>query len=159
VKQLASLPFTQAVSSSMSKPSLDPNDLLCEICEERDALSHCQQCSQYFCGECERLHKKAKTSQTHVLVPLEEMDFRDSLLPRLQSCSQHPNQEIDTFCHQEQVSLCPKCAVEKHGNHNVVPLSLVVEQTKKEILGKLQRVFLSFFPSIHPSIHPSSFAL
>jgi len=141
---------------------LDPNEISWEICEEKEASFYCKECGQFFCEGCQRGHKKLKLGANHTFVPLEEMDFNNSLPPRPLLCPFHSNQEIDTFCTEEKVPICSKCGVEKHSGHVFQSLSQIIDQTKKDIQTKLHRVFIysiSFFRFLSLLFFPFSFFL
>jgi len=143
VKDLLPLPFTLAISS-LKPEEEDPNDKLCELCEENLATFYCQDCPEYHCDACHAIHKKSKAGRNHTYVSLDHLDFNRSLPPRPLLCPLHPHLEIDAFCVHDNVPVCPKCAVEDHGDHKISALSQAISQTKGDILDKLQEVSLIY---------------
>ena len=59
-------------SSSSGKRHADPNNVVCEGCEENQAIEFCKDCSQSFCDTCKKPHLKAKVSAHHQFISLDE---------------------------------------------------------------------------------------
>lgn len=111
----------------------------CQGCESDLAVARCVQCEMFFCGRCQRSHKKMRFSSDHELISLEEVSEKlpDNQTPH---CKEHISQDIDTFCKDCQMAICPKCAVAKHGSHHVVPLSDFNAAIETEITNELTTV-------------------
>jgi len=139
-------------SSHMDKPFADPNNVLCEICEDEQACDYCTDCSQSFCASCKKPHLKAKVSSAHHFVSLDEaLKPGTSIIPPLGSsvarCVHHPQQEINTYCHNDRQAICPECVLDFHKGHDVDRLSKVVQSLKDDISTAASKVCFSFFLS------------
>jgi len=58
-------------------------------------------------------------------------------------CPFHPEQEINSFCEEEKLPLCPMCAVAKHSGHSFSFLCDTVPKIKEEIVTKIKSVICS----------------
>ena len=137
-----------ALSSPSNKSHADPNNVVCEICEENPASEYCKDCCQSFCDTCKRLHLKTRGTAHHQFISL---DVRmkpggGGAVSRITRCDKHPQQEINTYCQTDKQAICPECAIDHHKGHEVERLVNVVQGFKEEITQLVDKVcFLSSF--------------
>jgi hypothetical protein len=92
--------------------------------EQNKAVCFCQDCQLPLCDDHVRLHKKAKKTKEHSLLPIEKVSqdliskTSKKLLP---TCSKHKGERLKYVC-ECSVLLCRDCAVIDHENnvYNIV---------------------------------------
>ena len=133
---------SSSTSSSVSKGFADPNNVVCESCEESQASEYCQECSMAFCGNCKKMHLKPKPNAHHQFISLD-----DAMKPgggagagggggsvsRITRCEKHPHLEINTYCHTDRQAICAECVIDHHKGHEFDRLVNVVQGFKEEI--------------------------
>jgi len=131
-------------SSSLGKGHADPNNVLCEICEEDQASEFCKDCAQAFCTTCKKPHLKARANVHHQFISLDEAMKPGAryggFTSRTTQCEKHPLLLINSFCHTDQQAVCTECVVDMHMGHQVERLVNVVENQKAEISNLLNKV-------------------
>ena len=56
-------------------------------------------------------------------------------------CQSHVTLEVDSFCKQCQLAMCPSCGVESHGSHQgLVKLTNLVADFSKELIRSAANV-------------------
>ena len=151
----SSLPVNHFVSTMLAAASpsrkglADPNNLMCEICDENQACEYCKDCPQAFCATCKKLHLKTKATDDHKFISLDEAMMLGSggSVPRVTRCEKHPQQEINSYCRTDKRAICAECVVDSHVGHQVERLTNVVQGFKEEIFQLVGKVlYFSFFP-------------
>jgi len=135
----------------VSKRFADPNNVVCEGCEDNEATEFCKECSMAFCVNCKKIHLKPKVSAHHQFISLDEAmkpgvaggGGSGSAL-RITRCEKHPHQEINTYCHTDKLAICAECAVDFHQEHKVERLTNVVQGFKQEISQLVEKVLFFF---------------
>jgi len=147
VRQLPSDRFIKNLcESARASASLDVNKIMCELCDGlTPAQGFCQQCAQHTCKTCQRIHKKARSSQSHEFVTVDESLVAGLKGWRLLICTNHSTQEINSFCRDCQEAVCPQCAVDFHAKHDVAKVEVVATEARKEISLKVAQVCLPSF--------------
>jgi len=146
----ASLPVNHFASSVLSpvaekKKKVNPNDIQCDFCEdnEEDATSYCLQCSQYFCGGCQRGHKRLRTATGHEFVSVEKAQ-KGKMKASVMHCEKHPHLQINYYCHTDKQAICSECGLEHHKDHKTSKLVEMVQGFKEEISTLVNEVSSSF---------------
>ena len=136
--------------SSSSKSHADPNNVVCEGCDENQAIEYCKDCSQSFCATCKKAHLKPKVFPHHQFISLDEgMKSGGGSVSRVTRCDKHPQQEINTYCHADKMATCAECVVDFHKGHEVERLVNVVQGFKDEISQHVEKVcFYSSFQNV-----------
>jgi len=155
VNRFASTALTTVVTDAaaavsffaMSKGDADPNDVLCEGCEETQSVEYCLECCQPFCGTCKKIHLRTRGTALHQLVSLDDLgrSADGGVVSRIARCEKHPRQEINTYCHKDKQAICLECVVDFHQEHKVERLSNVVQGFKVEISQLVNKVCSFFF--------------
>ena len=138
-----------AASSPLGKSLADPNNLVCEICDENQASEYCKDCPQAFCATCKKLHLKTKATVAHQFISLDEAMKPGSggSVPRITRCEKHPQLEINSYCRTDKRAICAECVVDSHVGHQVERLTNVVQGFKEEISQLVGKVPSFSFPS------------
>ena len=151
-KGAADLPtnyFTASVVSSATQNSVDPNNVRCQGCEEKDATEYCQICSIFFCGGCKKAHLVPKVMSKHQFISIDEA-FKEKgsagtpATERIVYCSSHPQYEVNSYCNTDQVAVCAECVIDSHVGHSVQRLEVISEGFKEAISALTNKVSLSF---------------
>jgi len=141
VNRFASTVLAAAASLFAGQGHEDPNNVVCEICEENPATEFCKNCSQFFCCTCKKPHLKAKVSAHHQFISLDEA-LTPGVVSRILRCERHPQQETNTYCHTDKQAFCAECSVDSHVGHQVERLTSAVLGFKEEISNLVKKVFL-----------------
>ena len=134
-------------ASSLSKRHADPNNVVCEICEENQAIEYCKDCCQPFCDACKKLHTKARGTGRHQFISLDEvmkLGGGGSVM-RIAHCDKHPHLEINTYCHTDKQAICTECILDFHKEHKIDRLPNVAQGFKEEITQLVDKVCSSYF--------------
>lgn len=82
---------------------------VCDICADDDTLLdasvHCEACEVNLCDECNKLHKKQKSTKDHATIPIDEVPKREST--KCQQCVEHA--EAIMYCSICREFLCVGC--------------------------------------------------
>ncbi|KAJ3450781.1 tripartite motif-containing 59-related [Anaeramoeba flamelloides] len=103
--------------------SLDEISVICENCNNVNAVFYCKKCKVYYCKQCDsNIHAKALSSHRRVLI---------SELSKLSSnlCKEH-NKELKHFCPDCKKFICYKC-FKKHSECSET-------QSLKEVVSLIQ---------------------
>ena len=130
-------------SSSSSKSHAEPNNVVCEGCDENQAIEYCKDCSQSFCATCKKAHLKPKVFPHHQFISLDEgmkSGGGGGAVSRITRCDNHPQQEINTYCQTDKQAICSECAIDFHQEHKIERLANVVQGFKDEITQLVDKV-------------------
>lgn len=91
--------------------------LNCESCDpcKRDGCnesmcSWCIDCAEALCQDCDKHHRKSKTSASHNTVPLQKLKSASDFLHKFtQTCSDHAGGRIAFYCTKHDKLCCPSC--------------------------------------------------
>ena len=131
-----------AASAASSFVHADPNNVVCEGCDENQATEYCKDCSSPFCAICKRAHLKPKAFPHHQFISLDEemKPGGGGAVSRVTRCDKHPQQEINTYCQTDQQAICAECAIDFHQEHKIERLVNVVQGFKEEITQIVDKV-------------------
>jgi len=105
--------------------------------------------AQYFCSGCQRGHKKPRTTAGHEFVSVDKA-LKGKMKTSVLHCEKHPHQEINTYCHTDNLAICAECSVDFHKGHEVDRLVNVVQGFKPRGQG----FFLLFLLLLSQFDHP-----
>ena len=122
-------------------------EAVCEQCSMEKATAFCHQCAEFICADCERLHKKIKLFNGHVvanLVDLKKSGVKNIPLKEAPEvkCPEH-NQVIGLFCFDCDQLICRDCTIIDHSGHKVEFLKKCAPESRKTLrdsLAPLQKV-------------------
>lgn len=104
---------------------------ICEICESNTRSRYCLDCEQYFCTNCEKLHKRMKISGDHKF-----QSASDMIPERRFECTEH-KEDFSFQCTTCNVSICNTCVTEKHNGHHLAKIVDTITTLKKKIEDSL----------------------
>lgn len=138
------------------------NNVLCSICKLRPGNRWCEQCCQYLCDYCEKVHNKNPDTKIHVIVDATS-NAESSNLPQgaesdqvvnSRPCSKHPGKFDSFYCVKCSLVCCSDCVSADHSScFQVLPLQQAVQnkiqlgQVYTSIIG-LQRDNLKHLQSV-----------
>jgi len=118
---------------SVTSSKLDPNDIKCDGCDDRDATVYCQNCALYFCAPCQKVHLRPKVTAHHNVVTIGAITGGETKRTRLTHCQKHPHLELNSYCLTDGTAVCAQCGVDDHNGHNFDKLFNVAENFKERI--------------------------
>jgi len=112
--------------------------LICQNCEEEEAVSSCNECAVFLCNFCEKSHRKSKTTRDHEICSIDNMRKSPNKIPsslpeKPEMCSIHPTKPLELYCRCEDVLICRDCIIKKHKDHDYDVISDVIDG-EKEVL-------------------------
>jgi len=158
VNHFASTVLTAGGASPVGQGYADPNNVICEGCEENQAIEYCKDCAMAFCATCKKPHLRARATAHHLFISLDEAmtpgggggSGSGGGVSRITRCEKHPHLEINTYCRTDKQAICAECAIDSHVGHQVERLANVVQGFREEISSLVNKVFflLLFFSSL-----------
>ena len=98
------------------------HDQYCDLCYEADdlnvkAASFCDDCIQFMCNKCYKIHERLSSTRGHVVktgtaMPRSQADKP----PRYGKCDEHPKYLNDQFCSVHKQLICSLCSPLYHKN-------------------------------------------
>ncbi|XP_063409082.1 uncharacterized protein LOC134692554 [Mytilus trossulus] len=104
----------------------------------QNARKWCTSCEEGLCEECEKNHRKTKTTRDHKLISID--DYRKIAdVPVSLTCSVH-DKKLEWFCKSHDQSLCVFCLPSKHGScSDVIPIDVAATNaTQSTAISELQ---------------------
>ena len=99
----------------------------CEICMSGSGTNFCLDCEQYFCMNCQSLHKRQKGTKNH------EFQSAENVVPEVKlRCKEH-KEDFLFVCDNCNISVCGQCVTGKHYGHKV--------SNMKESISSLRTTF------------------
>jgi len=152
VKELASNFFVnRMVDEFILKRKVDgEEDVRCENCDEDDpVVAYCPDCSFFLCHLCNEVHKRAKTSRSHGIVPLTELrankDAPLQVQVKIPLCQEH-DEQLKYYCGTCERLVCMYCTVKDHNGHDhdtVKKMASKHRQELKEITAPVEEMIAS----------------
>ena len=98
------------------------HDPFCDLCYEADdlnvkAVSFCDDCVQFMCNKCYKIHERLNSTRGHVVkkgsaMPRSQADKP----PRFSFCDEHPKHLKNQFCSVHKQLICSLCSPLYHEN-------------------------------------------
>ena len=98
------------------------HDQYCDLCYEADdlnvkAASFCDDCVQFMCNKCYKIHERLSSTRGHVVktgtaMPRSQADKP----PRFSFCDEHPKHLKNQFCSVHKQLICSLCSPLYHKN-------------------------------------------
>ena len=98
------------------------HDQFCDLCYEADdlnvkAASFCDDCVQFMCNKCYKIHERLSSTRGHVVktgsaMPTSQADKP----PRFSFCDEHPKHLKNQFCSVHKQLICSLCSPLYHKN-------------------------------------------
>jgi hypothetical protein len=95
----------------------------CDPCEnegdEQPAEGFCENCQEYLCASCVKIHRRPAVWRHHVLFDKENMPSSITMKEQLnyectEPCSEHSTKVLEYFCQTHSQLGCPVCITTKH---------------------------------------------
>ena len=122
-------------------------EAVCEQCSGEKATAFCRQCAEFICADCERVHKKSKLFNGHVVASL--VDLKKGGVKHIPlkeapevKCPEH-QEFIRLFCFDCDRLICRDCTIKDHNRHEFEFLNKCAPERRKTLrdsLAPLQKV-------------------
>ncbi|CAC5408361.1 unnamed protein product [Mytilus coruscus] len=87
----------------------------------KDAWRWCTNCEEGLCEDCEKVHRKSKTSRNHQVISIE--DYRKIENVSISQLCEHHGENLEWFCKSHDEVLCVVCVPSKHKScSDVIPI-------------------------------------
>ena len=114
--------YRMASSFVNDTPCDGTNEPCCNICFENDRLnvkatSFCDDCVQFMCDKCYKIHERINSTRLHVVktgrnMPMSQADKP----PKFNFCVEHPKYLKNQFCSVHKQLICSLCSPLYHKN-------------------------------------------
>ncbi|XP_071085139.1 uncharacterized protein [Haliotis cracherodii] len=107
-----------------------PTEILCT--HENDgnqAVCWCQECEEFLCEYCQNLHNGFKATRRHVVETFR--DTGDMFVEQV--CKLHNRYPLEYFDKNCNISICAKCRLGEHAEHDVEDLDVAADAAKGRI--------------------------
>ncbi|CAC5361311.1 unnamed protein product [Mytilus coruscus] len=96
----------------------------------QNARKWCTSCEEGLCEECEKTHKKTKTSRDHKLISIHDYPkIKD--VPIIFTCSDH-DKKLEWFCKSYDKALCVVCIPTEHRScSDVIPIDVAATNARQ----------------------------
>ncbi|CAC5403239.1 unnamed protein product [Mytilus coruscus] len=98
----------------------------------QNARQWCTSCEEGLCDECEKTHKKTKTSRDHKLISIDDYrKIEDVAITFI--CSDH-DKKLEWFCKSHDKALCVVCLPTEHRScSDVIPIDVAATNARQSI--------------------------
>ena len=121
-----------------------PQNIPCEKCKKRNAISFCRDCGQFVCVRCTETHSEWDEFSSHEVITLDQLvgDVTKLVPPRKTTlyCSKHTTKESDLYCETCEELICRDCIVRVHRDHQYDLTTDAFPRHKDTIVSQLQPV-------------------
>ncbi|XP_071084957.1 protein PML-like [Haliotis cracherodii] len=109
-----------------------PTDLLCTHEDDgNQAVCWCQECEEFLCEYCQNMHNSFKATRRHVVETFGDTESRGvHAEPVCQLHNPYPLEYFDKNCN---ISICFKCRLGEHAEHDVEDLNVSADAAKGRI--------------------------
>ncbi|XP_053395676.1 E3 ubiquitin-protein ligase TRIM71-like [Mercenaria mercenaria] len=97
----------------------DKDEILCQPChgegDEVTAEGYCENCNEYFCSLCLKVHRKMAVTKNHVIkskVDMPRTNIQSD--PCVEPCDIHKTEIVKYYCHKHDSVGCGDCMVIDH---------------------------------------------
>ncbi|XP_050403664.1 E3 ubiquitin-protein ligase TRIM56-like [Patella vulgata] len=101
----------------------------CDVCKTGvNSEFKCEDCEQYLCSSCRKMHDALRICHNHVLVPVAETleihreRNRKTIPAPRDVCPDHRNKDVRCYCKDCSTAVCSDCFVTNHSSHEFVDL-------------------------------------
>ncbi|XP_076084488.1 uncharacterized protein LOC143055240 [Mytilus galloprovincialis] len=115
----------------MASPSKD----FCSLCKEDDVTSDaviwCTECEVFLCVECEKHHKRSRSSKDHNTISAENYHELPSFIKATSNLCKVHNRKFELYCSFHACACCVHCTTDKHQScQTMKPLPDILKQVK-----------------------------
>ncbi|CAG2249915.1 TRIM9_67 [Mytilus edulis] len=108
---------------------------VCTICQD-DGISNvadtwCTECEVFYCGDCEKPHRKSRMSKNHKTMSVEDYQKLPAFMQEISSQCKYHEKLYELYCSVHACPCCVQCTTDKHSNcQDFKPLSDILKQVK-----------------------------
>lgn len=103
----------------------------CDGGVSKKAVIWCKECEVFFCGDCEKLHRKSKRVKGHNLISVQDYQKLPTLIKEMSSMCRDHNKRFELYCSVHSCPCCVKCKTDKHQKcSDMKPLSEILKKVK-----------------------------
>ncbi|CAC5374952.1 unnamed protein product [Mytilus coruscus] len=115
----------------MASPSKD----FCTLCKEdnvtSDAVTWCTECEVFLCMDCEKHHKRSRTSKDHKTISAENYHELPSFIKETSNLCKVHDRKLELYCSFHACAACVQCIADKHQTcQTMKPLYDILKQVK-----------------------------
>ncbi|CAC5393967.1 unnamed protein product [Mytilus coruscus] len=108
---------------------------LCTICHDdgisQSAVTWCTECEVFFCGDCEKLHRKSRLSKNHNTMSDEDYQKLPTFMQEISSQCRDHKMKFELYCFFHTCLCCVQCVTEKHKKcQDMKTLSEILKKVK-----------------------------
>ncbi|XP_071084358.1 protein PML-like [Haliotis cracherodii] len=109
-----------------------PTELLCTHEDDgNQAVCWCQECEEFLCEYCQNLHNGFKATRRHVVETFGDTESRGMHAEPV--CQLHNPYPLELFDKNCNISICAKCRIGEHAEHDVEDLKVTADAAKGRI--------------------------
>ena len=131
--------------------TVDSKTSPCEACGGDDesepgvqnvALVYCVECQMKLCQNCERVHKRLRSSRLHKLIGIGDKVDAEKLYQSLPPtfCDQHHDEKLKLYCFDCKAAMCMMCYIKSHNGHKCSDVNEVVDEFRKQMASDVDNV-------------------
>ena len=117
--------------------------LLCDNCQKEGETveKRCKDCRQFLCSPCVEFHQRSIDTKYHVLLSKDELKSNKPVEnSSLIKCSEHNDSISILYCESCQKTICTRCSIHDHKQHNVVAAEKRASEAKQEVKNLVESV-------------------
>ncbi|XP_038055891.1 E3 ubiquitin-protein ligase TRIM56-like [Patiria miniata] len=114
--------------------------IICEVCEEEEAIVRCLECREYLCDFCHNAHRRSKKLKNHETTSIDNLrsgtaPYQSRLRHEVPKCPKHPSQDLYFFCETCTTLICAACTALDHKapGHKFIDISAAVASCKEKV--------------------------
>ncbi|XP_071084699.1 transcription intermediary factor 1-beta-like [Haliotis cracherodii] len=109
-----------------------PTELLCTHEDDgNQAVCWCQECDEFLCEYCQNMHNSFKATRRHVVETLGDTAPGGMFVEQV--CKLHDRYPLEYFDKNCNISICAKCRLGDHSEHDVDDLDVAADAAKGRI--------------------------
>ncbi|XP_052106465.1 uncharacterized protein LOC127738990 isoform X5 [Mytilus californianus] len=111
------------------------NKDVCNLCYDdgtsTEAVTWCTECEVFLCTDCEKHHKKLKTSKDHKTISTKDFNKLPKFMQEISSHCKDHKKKFEIYCSFHACPCCVICITDKHQKcQEMKPLSDILKQVK-----------------------------
>ncbi|CAG2225728.1 unnamed protein product [Mytilus edulis] len=108
---------------------------ICTICHDdgitNEAYTWCTECEVFFCGDCEKPHRKSRLSKNHRIMAAIDYKKIPTFMQEMSSQYRDHKKKFELYCSFHTCPCCVQCIIDKHQKcQDMTPLSDILKQVK-----------------------------
>ncbi|CAC5391104.1 unnamed protein product [Mytilus coruscus] len=118
---------------------------ICTICHYDDIskaeVTWCKECEVFFCGDCEKPHKKLRVTMLHKTMSSQDCQKLPTFMQEISSQCRDHNKKFERYCVSHACPCCDQCITDKHQNcRDIEALLDNNKQVKVSVENELKEV-------------------